>query len=329
MHSSSPIICYICEVNSCFMVNRIRELLDARQLSPTQFADLIGVGRPVVSHILSERNKPSLEVVQKILDAFPDVSLSWLMKGTGPMLAEAPLTLAVAPALVTAPVAPPPTPPVPPETVAVETFAGLPASPASATHFNLSAQPQDFTHVITRAAQPASMAAPRSQPPKFRPASATATPLAAATAPVQAAGEPVAAAPAPTPTLLPPASPTPTVVSTPAAAFIAVPLPTPQPTLAGLAPTGQPPEYQPAPLAPQPAANQAAVIPAPATATAPAAWALPAAGPAVEAPVAEVPGATPSPAAALSFLGEPGKAIRRIVIFYRDGSFSDYVPEGY
>jgi hypothetical protein len=33
-------------------------------------------------------------------------------------------------------------------------------------------------------------------------------------------------------------------------------------------------------------------------------------------------------AAALSFLGEPGKAIRRIVIFYRDGSFSDYVPEG-
>jgi hypothetical protein len=39
--------------------------------------------------------------------------------------------------------------------------------------------------------------------------------------------------------------------------------------------------------------------------------------------------AVPNPAAALSFLGEPGKAIRRIVIFYRDGSFSDYVPEGY
>jgi hypothetical protein len=39
--------------------------------------------------------------------------------------------------------------------------------------------------------------------------------------------------------------------------------------------------------------------------------------------------AVSNPAAALSFLGEPGKAIRRIVIFYRDGSFSDYVPEGY
>jgi hypothetical protein len=40
--------------------------------------------------------------------------------------------------------------------------------------------------------------------------------------------------------------------------------------------------------------------------------------------------ATPTnQAAALSVLGEPGKAIRRIVIFYRDGSFSDYVPEGF
>jgi hypothetical protein len=39
--------------------------------------------------------------------------------------------------------------------------------------------------------------------------------------------------------------------------------------------------------------------------------------------------ALPNSAAALSFLGESGKAIRRIVIFYRDGSFSDYVPEGY
>jgi hypothetical protein len=48
-----------------------------------------------------------------------------------------------------------------------------------------------------------------------------------------------------------------------------------------------------------------------------------------EAASAEVPVATPNPTAALSFLGEPGKAIRRIVIFYRDGSFSDYVPEGY
>jgi hypothetical protein len=32
-------------------------------------------------------------------------------------------------------------------------------------------------------------------------------------------------------------------------------------------------------------------------------------------------------AALLPFLNDSGKAIRRIVIFYRDGSFADYQPE--
>lgn len=71
------------------MVERIRELLKARQLSPTQFADTIGVGRPVVSHILSGRNKPSLEVVQKIIASFPDLALPWLLNGEGAMWASA------------------------------------------------------------------------------------------------------------------------------------------------------------------------------------------------------------------------------------------------
>lgn len=73
------------------MLERIRTLLTARQLSPTQFADTIGVSRPIVSHILSGRNKPSLEVVQKIVGAFPDLSLRWLLNGEGRMVAtEAP-----------------------------------------------------------------------------------------------------------------------------------------------------------------------------------------------------------------------------------------------
>ncbi|WP_413775174.1 helix-turn-helix domain-containing protein [Hymenobacter weizhouensis] len=71
------------------MVDRIRELLAARQLSPTQFADTIGVARPIISHILGGRNKPSLEVVQKIIAAFPDLSLPWLLNGAGSMFAAA------------------------------------------------------------------------------------------------------------------------------------------------------------------------------------------------------------------------------------------------
>ncbi|MBB4601727.1 transcriptional regulator with XRE-family HTH domain [Hymenobacter luteus] len=68
---------------------RIKELLLARQLSPTQFADTIGISRPIVSHILSGRNKPSLEVVQRTIAAFPELSLSWLLNGVGPMVAAA------------------------------------------------------------------------------------------------------------------------------------------------------------------------------------------------------------------------------------------------
>ena len=71
------------------MVERIRNLLDTRQLTPTQFADLIGVARPIVSHILSGRNKPSLEVVQRILAALPDLSMPWLLNGAGPMYSAA------------------------------------------------------------------------------------------------------------------------------------------------------------------------------------------------------------------------------------------------
>lgn len=80
---------YICNQKN-IMVERIRNLLETRQLTPTQFADLIGVARPIVSHILSGRNKPSLEVVQRVLAALPDLSMPWLLNGAGPMYAVAP-----------------------------------------------------------------------------------------------------------------------------------------------------------------------------------------------------------------------------------------------
>jgi transcriptional regulator with XRE-family HTH domain len=70
------------------MVERIRQILQNKQLSPTQFADALGLARPIISHILSGRNKPSLEVVQKIIAAFPELSLPWLLSGQGPMLAS-------------------------------------------------------------------------------------------------------------------------------------------------------------------------------------------------------------------------------------------------
>ncbi|MFN8355883.1 MAG: helix-turn-helix transcriptional regulator [Spirosomataceae bacterium] len=50
-----------------------------KSLSPSHFADAIGVQRSSISHILAGRNKPSFEIIQKIIKKFPDVGFDWLM----------------------------------------------------------------------------------------------------------------------------------------------------------------------------------------------------------------------------------------------------------
>jgi transcriptional regulator with XRE-family HTH domain len=70
------------------MVDRILGLLKEKSMSASQFADEIGVLRSSVSHIISGRNKPSLEFVMKILKRFPDVDSNWLLFGTEPVAAS-------------------------------------------------------------------------------------------------------------------------------------------------------------------------------------------------------------------------------------------------
>ncbi len=68
------------------MTNRIKEVARFYNLTSTAFADQVEVPRPVISHIFSERNRPSLEVIQKIGQAFPELQLEWLLYGKGEML---------------------------------------------------------------------------------------------------------------------------------------------------------------------------------------------------------------------------------------------------
>ena len=63
------------------IVNRIKQLMHDSELSAAAFSDIIGVQRSSISHILSERNKPSLDFILKILHAYPSVSSEWLLKG--------------------------------------------------------------------------------------------------------------------------------------------------------------------------------------------------------------------------------------------------------
>lgn len=65
--------------------NRIEELINSEKLSYTQFARKIGIQGTIISHIMNGRNKPSLDVVQKILINFKNVSYEWLISGVGDM----------------------------------------------------------------------------------------------------------------------------------------------------------------------------------------------------------------------------------------------------
>jgi len=67
------------------MKERLIQLLDLEQLSPSKFADIIGVQRSSISHVISGRNKPSFDFLQKTLKAFPGLNASWLMLGEGNM----------------------------------------------------------------------------------------------------------------------------------------------------------------------------------------------------------------------------------------------------
>lgn len=67
------------------MKDRIQKILDDKKMTPSHFADEVGLNRPAVSHILNGRNNPGLEALQRILARFPDINAAWLVSGTGPM----------------------------------------------------------------------------------------------------------------------------------------------------------------------------------------------------------------------------------------------------
>ena len=70
-------------LNNELFGKRLQLLMDYYALSASAFADKLSIGRSSISHILSGRNKPSLEFVLKIVDVFDEVDLDWLLYGKG------------------------------------------------------------------------------------------------------------------------------------------------------------------------------------------------------------------------------------------------------
>ncbi len=69
------------------MKERIKTIMEQNSLSAAQFADKIGVARSGLSHVLSGRNKASLDYIVKILKEFPQIDSNWLISGQGDLRA--------------------------------------------------------------------------------------------------------------------------------------------------------------------------------------------------------------------------------------------------
>nr|WP_288837333.1 helix-turn-helix transcriptional regulator [uncultured Flavobacterium sp.] len=70
-------------VNTDDFIKRLEIILDYYSINASAFADKIGVQRSSLSHLLSGRNKPSLDFILKILDVYPEVDLYWILNGKG------------------------------------------------------------------------------------------------------------------------------------------------------------------------------------------------------------------------------------------------------
>ncbi|MAW30545.1 MAG: transcriptional regulator [Flavobacteriales bacterium] len=62
---------------------RIKKWLDLNNQKASELAKNIGVNRATISHILSGRNKPSIDFLEKLLHVYPNINANWLITGVG------------------------------------------------------------------------------------------------------------------------------------------------------------------------------------------------------------------------------------------------------
>ncbi|MDG1953679.1 MAG: helix-turn-helix transcriptional regulator [Polaribacter sp.] len=70
-------------VNISDFTARLKKVMEHHHLTASLFADKIDVQRSSISHIISGRNKPSLDFILKVTNTFKDVDIYWLLNGKG------------------------------------------------------------------------------------------------------------------------------------------------------------------------------------------------------------------------------------------------------
>lgn len=70
--------------------DRLAHILRAKNLTATQFADKMQIQPSNVSHLLSGRNKPSLDFLMKLKEVFPEYNFDWIILGKKPITTNEP-----------------------------------------------------------------------------------------------------------------------------------------------------------------------------------------------------------------------------------------------
>ena len=70
--------------------DRLAHILRAKNLTASQFADLMEIQPSNVSHLLNGRNKPSIDFLIKLKETFPEYSFDWIIMGKKPITINEP-----------------------------------------------------------------------------------------------------------------------------------------------------------------------------------------------------------------------------------------------
>lgn len=71
--------------------DRIKQIMEMDNKNSITFSEAIGIQQSTLSHILKGRNRPSLDVIMKIHQQYPNISYNWLLSGQGSMTSEMPM----------------------------------------------------------------------------------------------------------------------------------------------------------------------------------------------------------------------------------------------
>jgi len=72
------------------MKERLKAFMLHKSLNAADLASCIGVQRSNISHVLSGRNYPGAQFLEKLMNAYPDLDARWLLTGEGVMIRDVP-----------------------------------------------------------------------------------------------------------------------------------------------------------------------------------------------------------------------------------------------